>query len=93
MTGKICCLCGRSPDPDPDQEWPSGLSVCFVDGTQQVGKQRMYKDHDEVFDILRPAQAQQEDHQAGEWALRGRRPGSVELNLTQQQYEKLKGGK
>jgi hypothetical protein len=75
------------------QEWPAGLSVCFVEGTQQVGKQQMYKDPDKVFDILRAAHAQQEDHQAVQEALRSRRPGSVELNLTEEQYGKLKGGK
>jgi NMD protein affecting ribosome stability and mRNA decay len=117
MAGKICCLCGRSVDPDPSHtrgerlcpdciqarqprrkvrmfyhEWPSGLSVCFVEGTQQVGKQRMYKDPDRVFDILRAAHAQQEDHQAVQEAPRSCRPGSVELNLTQEQYDRLKKG-
>ena len=75
------------------QEWSSGLSVCFVEGTQQVGKQRMYKDPDRVYEILRAAKAPQEDHHSVQEALRNRRPGSIELNLTQQQYDKLKGGK
>jgi hypothetical protein len=75
------------------QELPMGLSVCFVEGNQQVGKQLMYTDPNKVFEILRAAHAQQEDYQTVEEALRTRRPGSVELNLTQEQYDKLKGGK
>jgi hypothetical protein len=46
-----------------------------------------------VFDILRAAHAQQEDHQTVQEVLRSRRPGSVELNLTQEQYGRLKGEK
>jgi hypothetical protein len=73
-------------------ELPMGLNVCFVEGMQQVGKQRTYPDPSRVYDILRAAKASQEDHQAVEYALRERRPGSVELNLSQEQYERLRRG-
>jgi hypothetical protein len=39
---------------DVYQEWPSGLSVCFVEGNQQVGKQLMYKDPDRLFESHQP---------------------------------------
>ena len=74
------------------QDLPLGLNICFVDGMAQVGKQRTYSDPDKVYDILRAAKASLEDHQAVSHALQQRRPGSVELSLTQQQYDKLRRG-
>ena len=74
------------------QEWPTGLSVCFVEGVEQVGKQQMYRDPDRVYDILKAARAPQEDFQAVQYALKERRPGSVEPKLTEEQYRKLKRG-
>jgi hypothetical protein len=74
-------------------ELPMGLSVCFMEGNQQIGKLLKYKDPARLFEILRAAHAQQEDHQAVEEALRGRTSGSVELSLTEEQYSKLKRGK
>jgi hypothetical protein len=64
----------------------------FVEGTQQVGKQGTYKDPDRVYDILKAARAPQEDFQAVEYALEERRPGSVELKLTEDQHRKLTRG-
>jgi hypothetical protein len=75
------------------QEWPAGLSVCFVEGMEQIGKQRMYRDPDRVYDILKAARGPQEDFQAVAYALKERRPGSVELKLSEEQYSKLKRGK
>jgi len=46
--------------------------------------------HQHWADILRAARDPQEDHHSVALALQSRRPGAVELNLTQEQYNKLK---
>jgi hypothetical protein len=74
-------------------EWPMGLSVCFMDGQNQVGKRWSYSDTDRIYEILRAVHAPQEDHHAVAEAIRQRRPGSVVLHLTEKQYEKLKRGR
>jgi hypothetical protein len=74
-------------------EMPMGLTVTFVEGTQKLGRVRQYADPDRIYDIIRAARAQSEDIQAVEFALLSRRPGAIQLNLTNDQYEKLKRGK
>jgi hypothetical protein len=74
------------------QEMPTGLNVCFCEGSKQVGKQFHYHDPDRIYDLLRAAHAPQEDHHAVAEALRQRRPGSLDLKLTDEQYAKLKRG-
>jgi hypothetical protein len=73
-------------------EMPMGLSICFLEGNRKIGHSRRYKDTDRIYDILRAAKAPQEDHHSVALALQSRRPGAVELNLTQQQYDKLTRG-
>jgi hypothetical protein len=75
-------------------EMPRGLHLTFVEGPNAVSRPRLYVDPDKIYEILRAAKAPQEDHHAVALALHTRRPGAVELNLTQQQYDKLtRGGK
>jgi len=57
-----------------------------------MGRSRQYKDTDRIYEILRAAKAPTVDRQAVEFALHLRRPGRVELNLTQEQYDKLRRG-
>jgi hypothetical protein len=71
-------------------QMPLGLDVCFCEGNQQIGKRLRYADPDRIYDLLRAANCQIEDHQIVEHALRQRRPGSVNLHLSEEQYNKLK---
>ena len=71
-------------------ESPLCVDICFIENNQQVGKRLQYKDPTKIFDLLKAAHCLSEDHQAVELALRERRPGSVELRLTEEQYQKLK---
>jgi hypothetical protein len=73
-------------------EMPMGLTICFLESNRKIGPSPRYKDTDRIYDILRAAKAPQEDHHSVALALQSRRPGAVELNLTQQQYDKLKRG-
>ena len=76
-------------------EMPTGYYVTFseFDSATKLGRLRKYGDQSRVFDILRAAHAPLEDHQALEYALNSRRPGSVVLNLSAEQYQRLKYGK
>ena len=56
------------------QELPMGITICFCEGSKQVGKQRRYTDPDRIYDILRAAHCQQEDHHAVAEALRHAEP-------------------
>jgi hypothetical protein len=49
----------------------------------------MYRDPDRIYELLRAAHAPLEDHQMVEMCLRERRPGGVDLRLTEAQYQKL----
>jgi hypothetical protein len=74
-------------------ELPMSLSVTFIEGSQKLGPIRRYADSSYLYDILRAAKAPLEDVQAVEFALLSRRPDAVTLNLTSEQYDKLKRGK
>lgn len=71
-------------------EMPLGLDIYFMENNQQIGKLLNYADPARIYDLLKAAHCLREDHQAVELALRERRPGSVELSLTEVQYQKLK---
>jgi hypothetical protein len=73
-------------------ELPMGRDVCFCEGNQQIGKRLKFSDPDRIYDLLRAAKCPVEDHQIVEEALRQRRPGSVNLHLSEEQYQKLKRG-
>jgi len=70
-------------------EIPRGLHITFVEGPNAVGRSRVYVDPDKIYEILRAAKSPQEDHHAVSLALQSRRPGSVELKLSPEQYDKL----
>jgi hypothetical protein len=72
-------------------ETPMGLDVCFCEGNVRVGERLHYLDPNRIYDLLRAAHCQQEDHHAVAEALKQRRPGSIDLRLTEEQYKKLKG--
>lgn len=71
-------------------EMPMGLDICFIENNQQIGKRLNYTDPTRIYDLLRAANCSIEDHQIVELAFRERRSGSVELRLTEEQYQKLK---
>jgi hypothetical protein len=37
------------------QEWPSGLKICFSEGSTQLGKHLHYNDPDRIYEILKAA--------------------------------------
>ena len=62
----------------------------FHGNNQQIGKRINYADPTKIYDLLRAAKCPVKDHQIVKLAVRERRPGSVELRLTEEQYQKLK---
>jgi hypothetical protein len=69
-------------------------SVCFCEGPRAIGKHHRYKSSDKIFEILRAANASPADHHNVTEMIRQRRPGSVELHLSEEPYNRLKfGGK
>jgi hypothetical protein len=93
---RLCadCTAARTPKRKVRMfyiEMPTGLDICFVENNNQpVGKRLFYSDPTRIYDLLRAARSSVEDHQIVELALRDRRPGSVELSLTEEQCQKLK---
>jgi hypothetical protein len=94
---RLCAKCTEARSPKKVvrmffQEWPTGLKVCFCEGSRQVGKHLHYNDPDRIYDILRAAHCPQEDHHMVALVLKERRPGSLDIRLTEEQYNKLKRG-
>ena len=95
---RLCakCVAARTPKRKVKMhfyEMPMGLDVCFIENSQQLGKRLHYADPTRIYDLLRAAHCPVENHQIVELAIRERRPGSVDLSLTEQQYQKLKRSK
>jgi len=75
------------------QEWPTGYSVLFTEehnSSIQVGRHYEYTHSDRLYEILRASHAPLEDHQALEYGLAARTVACVVLNLSAEQYTKLK---
>lgn len=94
---RLCDKCTEARQPKRTvkmfyQEWPSGLKICFCEGSSQLGKRLHYNDPDRIYEILKAAHCQQEDHHMVALTLKERRPGSLDLHLTEEQYNKLKRG-
>ena len=66
--------------------------VTLCQGNRQVGRQFRYTDGQRILDILREARCPVKDHNLVERCLVERRPGSVQLHLTDEQHQKLVGG-
>ena len=65
--------------------------VTFCQANRQVGRQFRYTDGQRILDIVREARCPVEDHNLAERCLVERRPGSVQLRLTDEQHQKLVG--
>lgn len=65
--------------------------VCFCQGNELVGSHWEFKEQEEVLDILRAAECREHDIRQAQQYLRENRPGSIDLSLTQEQYDRLKG--
>jgi hypothetical protein len=94
---RLCpkCLSARYPKRKVRMHFydtPAGLDVCFCENSEQIGRRRLYKDPDKLFEILKAAHAIQEDHHSVAEALKTRRMGSVGLTLSEEQYRKLRSG-
>jgi hypothetical protein len=69
-------------------DMPRGLRVTFMEGNRSLGRVLNFTD-DRKIELLRRSHAPIEDHQIVEMALRQRRPGMLELRLTEEQYTTL----
>ena len=65
--------------------------VTFCQGNRQVGRKFRYTDGQRILDILKETHCPIEDHNLVERSLVERRPGSVQLKLTDAQHQKLVG--
>lgn len=71
------------------QDFPTGITVIFIQNNQRIGPMRRYHSEEPIFLILRRAHANLETINIVEMALQQSRPCMVELNLTDEQYRKL----
>jgi hypothetical protein len=67
------------------------ITVTFIESGKKVGRQYRYTVDRRLFDILRTCACPIEDHNLVERCLVERRPGSVQLKLTDAQHQKLIG--
>lgn len=67
--------------------------VTFCQGTRQLGRPFRYADGERIREIMREAHCPIEDHNLVENCLVERRPGSVQLRLTDSQHQKLVGAR
>jgi len=65
------------------------LRVTFIEGNRGPGRILNFTDGRKIFELLQRAHAPIEDHQIVDMALQQRRPGMVELRLTEEQYISL----
>jgi hypothetical protein len=65
--------------------------VTFCQGNRQVGRKFRFTDGQKILEILKEAHCPIEDHNLVERSLVERRPGSVQLKLTDAQHQKLVG--
>lgn len=63
--------------------------LTFMEGSRSLGRVLNFSDERKIFDLMRRAHATLEDHNIVEMALLSRRPGRVELRLTEEQYTTL----
>jgi hypothetical protein len=70
-------------------EMMQSYHITFMENGRQVGRKLVFQDTEKLFEILRRCHAQIEDHQIVEYALAQGRPGSVNLRLDDDQYQKL----
>jgi hypothetical protein len=68
-------------------------TVTFCQGNRQVGRRFRYTDGQRILEILREAHCPIEDHNLVENCLVERRPGSVQLKLTDAQHQRLIGAR
>jgi hypothetical protein len=62
----------------------------FCEGNRRIGERLRDLDPNRIYDLLKAAHCPQEDHHIVAEALKQRRPGSIDLRLTEEQYNKLK---
>jgi hypothetical protein len=73
-------------------EMQSQLNVCFCEGETLLGKHHKYPHAEKLFAILKAANSSHADHHNVSESLRQGRSGSVELHLSEEQYNRLKFG-
>jgi hypothetical protein len=65
--------------------------VCFCQGNELVGTHWEFKDSEDVIALLRAAECREHDIRQAQQTLSEHRPGTIDLSLTQDQYDRLKG--
>jgi hypothetical protein len=72
------------------QENPMAIVIIFIEGQRRIGPILRCRDEETVFRVLRRAHANLESLSIVEMSLRARRPCTVNLTLTDEQYNRLK---
>jgi hypothetical protein len=68
-------------------------TVTFCQGNRQIGRRFRYTDGQRIIDIVRKARCPVEDRNFVEMCLVERRPGSVQLRLSDEQHHVLVEGR
>jgi hypothetical protein len=64
--------------------------VCFCQNNELVEKHWEFNKPEQLIAILRAAECREHDIRQAEQAMKENRPGTIDLNLTQDQYDALK---
>jgi hypothetical protein len=76
------------------QQAMGSWDVCFVQGSNTlVGVHWEYSDPAKIIEILQTANCRFRDIERAKQTIKDRRPGSIEIDLTQAQFNKLRSRK
>ena len=73
------------------QETMMKFDGCFLQGNTLIGTHWEFADAEKIIAILETANCRHRDIQAVKRTLKERRPGSIDIELSQKQFDSLKG--
>jgi hypothetical protein len=75
------------------QETMLRYSVCFLQGNTLIGTHWEFSDAEKVIALMESANCRFRDIQLVRQTLKERRPGSIEIELSQEQFDRLRSRK
>jgi hypothetical protein len=81
--GDCRCLQSRCSS---NNQCPAG-DVCFVQGSKLIGVHWDYSDPAKIIEIQETANCRFQDIQRVKQTIKERRPGSIDIDLTQEQFD------
>jgi hypothetical protein len=72
------------------QETMMKFDVCFLQGNTLIGTHWEFADAEEVTGLMEAANCRFKDIQSVRQTLKERRPGSIDIELNQEQFDRLR---